>query len=187
MRVLLDACVLYSPAICDILFRLAERGYLEVRWSARILDEFVHAVLRQRPDLDETRLRRRCERMNSVFRDALVEPVPSRAVAVPQLPDPADRHVVEAALIAEVDAIVTWNLAHFPASAMDPLGIAVVTPDRLLVDCFDEDPETVLACLREVRTQLQNPPFTPRQYVNNLRRQNLVMLAGRIRPHLVRI
>lgn len=187
MRVLLDACVIYQAAVRDLLLHLAAAGMLDVHWSRRILDEAVRALRERRPDLEAARLERMCRRMDETFPEALVEPGAQPFGELAELPDPADRHVVEAAIAAGADAIVTWNAADFPPDVLASFGLEAVTPDALPVDLFDEDPDTVLDCMREIRGQLKSPPLTPSQYVANLRRQGLAALAGRVVPHLDRL
>lgn len=59
---------------------------------------------------------------------ALLEPVLTHYQWRPQLRDPADEMVLEAAANAQVDALVTYNLRDFvPAKRF---GIAVLTPEQ---------------------------------------------------------
>jgi hypothetical protein len=46
--VVLDACVLYSSAVRDLLLRLAIEGPLRVRWTETILDETFDSIRRAR-------------------------------------------------------------------------------------------------------------------------------------------
>lgn len=59
---------------------------------------------------------------------ALVEPVATHYQWRPQLRDPSDEMVLEAAANAQVDALVTYNLRDFqPAKRF---GITVLTPEQ---------------------------------------------------------
>jgi len=58
-------------------------------------------------------------------------------------PDPADRHVVEAALDAAAPLIVTANLRDFPRSLMARLDLRATHPDLFLLDLHDRDPSAV--------------------------------------------
>ena len=62
---------------------------------------------------------------------ALVEPVELHFRWRPQLRDPGDEMVLEAAINGEADALVTYNTADF-AAAGDRFGIAVLRPAELL-------------------------------------------------------
>ena len=46
-----DACVLYPAPLRDLLMRLALTGLYRARWTERIHEEWIGALLRQRPDL----------------------------------------------------------------------------------------------------------------------------------------
>jgi putative PIN family toxin of toxin-antitoxin system len=70
------------------------------------------------------------ERQIGVFLDGLIslaEPVESHFLWRPQLRDPGDEMVLEAAVNGRADAIVTFNLRDY-ASAPSKFGIAVLRP-----------------------------------------------------------
>ena len=62
---------------------------------------------------------------------ALVEPVEVRFAWRPQLTDPDDEMVLEAAVNGRADALVTHNLADF-AQAASRFGLALLRPGKLL-------------------------------------------------------
>ena len=51
--------------------------------------------------------------------------------------DPKDRHVLAAAVRADAEAIVTFNLKDFPEAALEPYGITPIHPDDFLLDQLD--------------------------------------------------
>ena len=53
------------------------------------------------------------------------------------LPDPDDRHVVAAAIVANVDVIVTFNLRDFPRDKLKKYGIEAQHPDDFIGQLFD--------------------------------------------------
>lgn len=61
----------------------------------------------------------------------LVTPVTPFFLWRPQLRDPADEHVLEAAVNGGADAVVTFNVHHFQAAAAR-FGIAVLRPSDAL-------------------------------------------------------
>jgi putative PIN family toxin of toxin-antitoxin system len=61
----------------------------------------------------------------------LIVPVTPFFLWRPQLRDPADEHVLEAAVNGRADAIVTFNRRHFRAAATR-FGIAVLNPGEAL-------------------------------------------------------
>jgi hypothetical protein len=77
--------------------RLALTDLYRARWSDRIHDEWIEALLKRRTDLDRESLERTRTLMNSHVRDCLVtgyEPL----IDALKLPDPDDRHVLAAAI-----------------------------------------------------------------------------------------
>lgn len=61
----------------------------------------------------------------------LVAPVPSFFLWRPVLRDPADEHVLEAAINGQADAIVTFNVRHF-APAAGRFRLQVLRPGEVL-------------------------------------------------------
>ena len=71
--VLYDACVLYPAPFGDLLLRLALKDLYRARWSDAIHEEWIRAVLRNRPDLSRQQLELTRALMNAHVRDALVD------------------------------------------------------------------------------------------------------------------
>ncbi|MDB6172132.1 MAG: hypothetical protein JWL59_1443 [Chthoniobacteraceae bacterium] len=90
-----------------------------------------------------------------------------------QLPDPDDRHVLAAALEAEAEMILTWNVRDFPTATLEPLGVRVATPDTFFLTLLETGRDEVLAVLRETRLSLKNPPVPAAEYLEVLRAQGL--------------
>ena len=63
--------------------------------------------------------------------------------------DPADRHVVAAAVKCGAEAIITFNLKHFPEAALDPWDIEVQHPDEFLVDLYHSNSDLIIHILYE--------------------------------------
>lgn len=166
---LLDASVLHPWVVCEFLLRLAERGLYRPAWSAEILDELVESLIRRQPDHEE-RLRRRRERMEAVFAEAMTHR-PSRFMsAVPDEADAGDRHVVAAAFAARADAIVTNNVRHFAPDRLAEVGLLVQTADEFLVHQWWLDPAGVLAELAAMAASTSRPALTAAKVLDSLRR-----------------
>jgi hypothetical protein len=73
------------------------------------------------------------------------------------LPDPKDRHVLDAAIHGGASVIVTANLR--PAEVLAIHGIQAQRPDAFVSARLDEYPDEVLAAMNEMRLDLKNPPF----------------------------
>jgi predicted nucleic acid-binding protein len=106
--VVYDACVLYPAPLRDLLMRLTLTDLYRASWSNQIHNEWINAVLRNRPDLSKAQLERTRSLMNAHVRDALVDGYQTLIPAL-ELPDPDDRHVLAAAVQCGADLIVTFN------------------------------------------------------------------------------
>jgi hypothetical protein len=54
----IDACVLYSAPVRDLVIRLAQANLLRPRWTADIHDEWMRSVLGNNPHISRDRLER---------------------------------------------------------------------------------------------------------------------------------
>lgn len=142
--VVLDACVLVPMPLCDTLLRLAEEPAMyRPLWSEQILRE-VGDALEKKLKRTASQRQRRLDSMRSAFPDAGVDVPIDLAGAITCLPDPSDRHVVAAAISGLADAIVTFNMRHFPPECTQRYGVDCQTPDQFLVQQFGMVPELVL-------------------------------------------
>jgi len=103
---LLDASVLYPVSLRNLLMCLTLNGLFQARWSRQIHEEWITAVLRDRPDLSADKLHRVRDAMNAQAEDCIVTGHESLIDSL-TLPDPDDRHVLAAAIVAGADVIVT--------------------------------------------------------------------------------
>ena len=108
-----DACVLHPAALRDTLILLSLTGLVRARWSDTILDGWERSIVRIRPELDRTALRRTRELMNIAVPDAVISGFDPLLAGL-DLPDPDDRHVLAAAMHGGAQAIVTFHLNDFP-------------------------------------------------------------------------
>jgi len=104
---LLDACVLYSAPVTDLLLRAALTDLCRVKWTVEIHDEWMRNLARNRSDLPQWKIERRRDLMDRHARDALVT---GYAALIPtlDLPDLEDRHVLAATIIGRADVILTF-------------------------------------------------------------------------------
>ena len=136
-----DANVLYGSLLRDLLMWLGVRRNLRLRWTVQVQEEWTRNLLAHRPDLLPEQLVRTCEQMNRAIPDALVPA--GREEESYDLPDPADRHVVEAALAAGARVIVTANLRDFPRGTLAAVGLEARHPDEVLLGLWRAEPEAV--------------------------------------------
>jgi hypothetical protein len=91
--------------------------------------------------------------MKRVLPEADVRGYESRIAGL-VLPDPNDRHVLVAAIEARAEAILTFNVRHFPAEALAPFGLVARDPDAFLCNLHEADPEAILAAVDAARLNL---------------------------------
>ena len=110
---IIDACVLYSAPVRDLVVRLGQTGLIQARWSDEIHEEWMRNLLNNNPRITRERLERTRSLMNGAVRDCIVTGH-MHLVDSLTLPDPDDRHVLAAAIQVGAELIVTFNLADFP-------------------------------------------------------------------------
>ena len=134
--VVVDANVLYSIELTDLLLTLATRRLVRLHWSPMILDE-VRRNLAVRPDLSAEAIDYRLRRMNLAVPAALDEPPASlvQQMAVNE----HDRHVLALAVHVEADTIATFNLRDFPAAVCELHGVGATHPDDIALSIAVDD------------------------------------------------
>lgn len=177
--VVFDACVLYPAPLRDFLMRLAATGMFAAKWTDRIHDEWMSNLLESRPEL-RSRLTRTRELMDQAIPDCLVTGYEALIEGL-ELPDPDDRHVLAAAIRSGAQLIVTFNLADFPADALESYGVEAVHPDVFVESQLDLHEGMVIHAAKRHRAALQNPTKTPGEYLDTLAAQGLVVTADRLR------
>jgi predicted nucleic acid-binding protein len=146
MVAVLDACVLAPMPLCDTLLRWAEEvEFFRPRWSVETLEEVGRTLAKF--GRSKSQIERRLHFMQEAFPESSVQISPQQIQAVPEIPDCGDKHVIAAAIQARASLIVTFNLRHFPASALQPRGIEVCSPDTFLVRQYFLAPERMLKVL----------------------------------------
>lgn len=174
-----DACVLYPASLRDLLLHLALTDLFRARWTDRIHEEWIGAVLNQRQDLTRAQLDRTRDLMNKAVPDCLVHSYEDLVDAL-QLPDANDRHVLAAAIRCQAGVIVTYNLKDFPEDALVPYGIDVQHPDEFVSHLFDLDPGAVCAAVRDQRDSLKSPPLSVDDLLNEFLARELAETVAQL-------
>jgi hypothetical protein len=153
--VILDACVLAVPSVCDLYLRLAESPRLyNPFWSSEILNE-VHRTqtTKLQPPFPPALADYWREEVTKSFPESLVtgwEPL------LPAMPiNLKDRHVLAAAVKIATTTIVTFNLRDFPPSALKPFNIDAIHPQDYLLTLWSMNPAVVMAKLAAMATHRQ--------------------------------
>lgn len=177
---LYDACVLYPAPLRDLLMELAGRGLFRARWTNEIHREWIDNLLENEPHRDRAKLERTRDLMNQAVLDCLITGYEDLIEGL-TLPDPGDRHVLAAAIRGRADVIVTTNLKHFPASALEQYGIEAQHPDEFISDVFDLNKEAVYAAAKAQRSRLKKPPVPVDEFLLTLEKQGLVETVAELR------
>lgn len=81
------------------------------------------------------------------------------------LPDPNDEHVLVAAVQTQAQAVVTDNLADFPACILSSMNIEARTADDFIADTIALDEGKAVAAIRDMRTRLRRPYMSPQEFL----------------------
>ncbi len=177
LTVVFDACVLYPATLRNLLIQLASTRRFRATWTATIREEWTRALRADKPDISSAQIARLAGLMEAAVPDCIVTGYMPLIDGL-TLPDPADRHVLAAAIRAPADLIVTTNLKHFPARALAPFGVRAVHPDDFIMQLHDLDAEAVVHAARSVRSRLRSPPFSSASFLDLLERQGLARTAA---------
>ena len=178
----LDANVLFSASLRELLVNLALEEVMYAHWSDEIHEEWIRSLLRKRPDLKRERLERTRKCMDQHVNGGLVSGYES-LIPTLQLPDPNDRHVLALAIHSKSQYIVTNNLGDFPKETLAPFKVEAVSPDEFIVQLIALDAEGVLTAAMHHRADLKNPSKTPDEYLATLEIQRLPKTVAFLREH----
>jgi hypothetical protein len=172
---LIDANVLFSMTITDLMMEVARAGFFRPRWSQDIHHEWVRNVLEKRPDADRKKINKR----KTAKPDALVTGY-EHMIAGLAFVDKKDRHVLAAAIVGRADVIVTKNLKHFPGEALSTFGLEAQHPDTFLIHQRGLHEQLFLECAKRCRARLKNPPKSADGYLEGLQKAGLVAVASEL-------
>lgn len=141
MKVLLDTNVLYPTVMREVLLGAAAQGLYQPLWSERILEEWARAARKLGPE-GEAQARGEIAMVQAAWPGACVTWPPSLEARL-WSPDPADVHVLAAAVAGHADVIVTVNAKDFPRQMLAEDGLSRADPDGFLLGLWKGSPEAV--------------------------------------------
>jgi predicted nucleic acid-binding protein len=175
MRVLIDACVLYPTVLREIVLGLAARGAFEPLWSARILEEWARAAAKLGAG-QEAVARGEIALVRSRWPEADVDVDPATEARL-WLPDPADVHVLAAAIDGGADVLMTLNIRDFPRRTIDDQAILLRHPDFFLLEALDTHPGELRATVAAVHAEAERLSGEGLDLRNLLKRAKLPRLG----------
>jgi predicted nucleic acid-binding protein len=177
---ILDANVLYPFLLRDLLLTLAQHYLYQPKWSDDIEREWSNHLIQDRPDIEPDKIKRITYEMNRSFNNAKVygyEEIENDL----QLPDPDDRHVLAAAIVAKADFIVTFNIKDFDKTELTRHGIEAVHPDEFILKMIDRDADRVKEAIGKLINRRKNPPVSVNELINRIQNNGLTQSAKRLR------
>ena len=143
-------------------------------------EEWISAVLRDRPDIPIERLHAVRNAMNEHAEDSLATGYEGLIEAL-QLPDLDDQHVLAAAIIGQADVVVTRNVKDFPQELLERYGIEAQHPDEFIRYLLDLAPFLIVDALRDQQASLTRPPMSLEEILDLLERIGLVEAVAELR------
>jgi predicted nucleic acid-binding protein len=174
-----DANVLFGARLRSIFMTLAQTGVFRARWSEDVHREWMRAVVERRPDLTLERLEATRRAMDNAVDDCLVTGY-EHLIAALTLPDPNDRRVLAAAITAQANVIVTFNVGDFPADVLQVRGIHAKHPDDFILDVDSLNPLSLVKAASDDLRHYANPPLTLDAYLDDLRRAGVPKTADHL-------
>lgn len=168
LTALLDANVLYPAPLRDYLLHLANLDLYKPKWSDEIQNEWIDNLLLKRTDLTRHKLEKTRDAMNSAFPDSNVINYKTLINGL-YLKDLGDRHVLAAAIRANTDVLVTFNLKHFPSDYLKMFVIEPQHPDTFVVNLVKLDKKKAIEALNNQVRSLRNPPKTEKDVLETLK------------------
>jgi hypothetical protein len=180
VRALVDANVLYSNHLRNLLLQMAQNGAFEVRWTAEIEDEWLRNM---EPDTQNRITSGTLPLIRKFFPEALVgnfDPTLKTGRT-----DAKDRHVAAAARHISPCVLVKENVRHFDVAVLREANVEVRTADEFLVglvDTFANNPGFIRQTVDEARISLKKSMPSWDEYLTLLaERQGLPRFVERLR------
>ena len=175
-----DTCTLYGATLNDLILWVAEGGAFRPLWSEGVMSELKKSLVEDGNDQDL--IENRLDQMRAVFPDAMVDGYQARIDGMTC--DPKDRHILDAAVRANAEVLVTFNVKHFPDSSVEGYEIEIVHPDDFLLDQLDLYPKLVVDSLVRLTTLYRAPPVTMDELLEMLIRSGVPNFVDAVRRHI---
>ena len=148
MRVLIDTCVIYPTVMRRMVLGVAQAGFFTPVWSARIIEEWQRAAQKLGPD-GAAQAGAEAALLRANWPSAEVT-WPASLEARLWLPDPADLHVLAAAISGSADLILTLNTKDFTRNVLAEEGLSRADPDTFLYGFWSAHPDAVTQVATQV-------------------------------------
>lgn len=171
-----DTSAIFGGLLNDVFLTLAEQGLFRPLWSADVLEELRRSLIAR--GIGSAAVDYRITAMRSAFPDAEIS---GYADLIPAMTnDKDDRHVLAAAVRANAEVIVTFNLRHFPEKALQLYELEARHPDDFLLDQLDLHQSLTLDGVRTVISSYERPALTMEDFLERLRASGVPRFAERV-------
>lgn len=153
MKALLDANVIYPTVMREMLLGAARAGLYQPLWSDRILAEWAHAAAKLGP-AGQAIAEGEIALCRAGFPEASSPSDPDLESQL-WLPDPADTHVLAAAIKGGADLIITMNAKDFPQRVLAEHGLARQDADAFLMTFWSSQPESMRQIAERVQAEAE--------------------------------
>ena len=92
--------------------------------------------------------------------------------------------MLAAAVRANAEVLVTFNVGDFPEPALKPYDVTAIHPDEFLLDQLDLYPGVTVAVLRQQAASYRREPTTAAGVLVLLERTGVPRFAAEMRRHL---
>ncbi len=170
--------------------RLAVGGLVRAHWSSQIHEEWMLNVVGNYSDISREDVEYTRSQMDRALPDAQVDARVTghrHLIEDLSLPDPDDNHVLAAAIHAETDYIVTFNLEDFPDAKLRTHGVKAIRPDVLMSMLTSSPKEKLLKVVKRHRTSLRKPPLDREEYLEVLKATGLEKTVEKLEAHQDRL
>jgi len=174
-----DSNVFFGARLRSLIIEAAQSGLFRARWSEDIHREWIDAVAAKRPDIERKALERVQTLMDAAVPGCITKGY-ERLVASLTLPDPNDRHVLAAAIVAKASVIVTFNEKDFPNGSLAPFDLHTRHPDDFLLDIESLDSARFVEIVANDLAHYCEPPLSISDYCEALIRAGAPNTAGKI-------
>ena len=163
----------------EVLLGAARAGAFTPLWSARIIEEWQRAAVKLGRD-GIAQAGAAAALISAAWPEAEVTWFPSLEARL-WLPDPADIHVLAAAIAGSADVIVTLNAKDFPRQILAEEGLSRSDPDALLHGVWQAQPDMMEHVAQQVlddARRLSDGEWTMRALLKKARLPRLAKALG---------
>lgn len=175
-----DSNVFFGARLRSLVVEMAQSGLFRARWSEDVHREWMDAVAANRRGIDLQALARVKSQMNAAVLDCVTTDYQCLVGSL-TLPDPEDRHVLAAAIVARASVIVTFNEKDFPARELARFGLHTRHPDDFISDLESLDSALFVEMVSNDLAHYVRPPLSIGAYCEALERAGVPKTAGLIR------